>query len=297
MKNNFEEKMNELGRVIVITTPSYNGARFLDETIASVVSQRGNFCVRYHVQDGGSTDDTIDILKKWQQSLEGENPMGGAPVRFSWQSEKDRGMYDAISRGFELAFADFDPEIAAASSMGWINTDDLLATSALATINAILYELPNCYWVTGMAALINEFGVLVDVINEPEAFAHRTLAEGGYDNRGKGCVTQEGTFWRRPLWDAAGGLNRSLKLAGDWDLWRRFANFAPLVKAKAVLGLHRRHSGQLTENMHQYYVEVEQLNANRPDASALPEEGFITFWSLHERKWLLMALDPTKKRT
>src|ERR1700733_1277774 len=113
------------GPFVIVVTPSFNGARFLDETITSVVSQRGEFALRYHVQDGGSTDGTVDILKAWELRLASGNPTGGAPIQFSWNSQKDGGMYDAIALGFETACSDVSVDAAHDTLMTWLNSDDM----------------------------------------------------------------------------------------------------------------------------------------------------------------------------
>src|ERR1700733_14150058 len=99
-----------------IVTPVLNGEEFLNETILSVVSQAGHFSIRYHVQDGGSTDATIKILTTWQNCLANGFPISCEGIEFSFASEPDRGLYDAVRRGF-AACGDADV-------MTWINADD-----------------------------------------------------------------------------------------------------------------------------------------------------------------------------
>src|SRR5689334_17634158 len=83
-----------------IVTPCFNGARFIDETIMSVVAQAGPFSIRYHVQDGGSNDATLDKLARWRRRLDGDFPVLCRGVEFSYASAADRGMYDAIDASF-----------------------------------------------------------------------------------------------------------------------------------------------------------------------------------------------------
>ena len=88
--------------LFLIVTPSYNSARFIDETVMGIVSQAGAFRIRYHVQDGGSTDGTLARLERWAQILSsGSFPVLCLGVEFSFLGEKDGGMYDAINRGFD----------------------------------------------------------------------------------------------------------------------------------------------------------------------------------------------------
>ena len=83
-----------------LVTPVLNGARFIDEAIFSVVTQRGPFKICYHVQDGGSTDGTLDKLEQWQKRLATRDfGSRNACVEFSYSSEPDNGMYDAVNKG------------------------------------------------------------------------------------------------------------------------------------------------------------------------------------------------------
>jgi len=99
-----------------IVTPVLNGEKFLDQTILSVVSQAGPFTIRYHVQDGGSKDQTLQILAAWKSCLARDFPVFCEGIEFSFASAPDRGLYDAVNRGF-AACADLD-------AMAWIGADD-----------------------------------------------------------------------------------------------------------------------------------------------------------------------------
>src|SRR5450631_3010577 len=91
-----------------IVTPSYNSAGFIRSTIGSVVSQSGHFRLRYHVQDGGSNDDTVAELQRWAERLRSKRfPINCYGVDFSYSVEPDGGMYDAIRIGF--AHCGIDP--------------------------------------------------------------------------------------------------------------------------------------------------------------------------------------------
>lgn len=285
-KARFGRSAPDLPPTFVIVTPAFQAARFIDDTIASVVSQRGPMKVRYHVQDGGSTDGTVEILKIWQARLQGPNLFGGAGVHFSWESEKDAGMYDGISRGFEHVYSDLDDLSASTSLMTWLNADDMLAANALMSAWSFFSEHPEFHWITGLCGLMNESGAVVSVTQEPLAFAQTDLAMGRHDGRLFPFVQQEGCFWRMPLWRAAGGLNRSLKLAGDWDLWRRFAAITPLIKLQTVLGLHRRHAAQKTSVITGYHTELDDLlRRDAPEVNDLRDFGFSGLYDPSVHRW------------
>jgi glycosyltransferase involved in cell wall biosynthesis len=276
---------HQSGPLVVIVTPVFNGARFLEETIASVVAQRGTFTLRYHVQDGGSTDGTVDILKTWEIRLSRRNPLGGAPVRFSWSCGKDGGMYDAIARAFEFAFNGAAPQSAHDTLMAWVNSDDVLPTNAIWTACRFMAEHPEFNWITGMAGLMNAAGAIVHVSQEPLGFSQRDLASGHHDGRRLPFVQQEGTLWRRSLWQQVGGLARGMRLAGDWDLWRRFAAITPLVKLQTVLGLHRRHVGQLSSDVQAYQAEVDVVSRELNVEPNLSSHGVSAQYDPGTQRW------------
>src|SRR5690348_713439 len=83
-----------------IVTPVLNGAETIDRAIWSIVSQSGDIDIRYHVQDGGSTDGTLEKLKSWAKKLGMSSELLPGKVRFTFRSEPDSGMYDAINKGF-----------------------------------------------------------------------------------------------------------------------------------------------------------------------------------------------------
>lgn len=99
-----------------VVTPSFNQGEFLEETIKSVLSQRGDFCIDYIIMDGGSTDDSVEIIKKYDGLLKrGEWPVKCAGIQYRWVSEKDDGQADAIEKGFKIATGDIGV---------WLNSDD-----------------------------------------------------------------------------------------------------------------------------------------------------------------------------
>src|SRR4051794_19475853 len=113
---------------VFVVTPCFNAAETIDRTISSVVAQEGDFDLVYHLQDGGSSDETVRAIQRWQSLIEsGSLPVFCNSVRLTWESSPDEGIYDAICRGVDQ----FD--IAPDDWMGWINADDILmpGTAAL----------------------------------------------------------------------------------------------------------------------------------------------------------------------
>ena len=248
------------------------------------MSQAGDFRLHYHIQDGGSGDATLAIVRRWERLLRsGDFPILCAGLAFSYASAPDTGMYQAINRGVAHARPP-SPFL-----MGWINSDDRLAPGALAAIGGIYGQFPDVSFTCARVSLIDELGVITG-INLPALYDQRTLDEGLHDGRSHGFVMQEGTFWRSGLWDRVDGLDERFRLAGDWDLWRRFARHATLFTIDSVLGFHRRHQSQLSSDLDRYHREVDAA-WGWPDLSDLPSRPVpnagseLLKFNLDDRRW------------
>lgn len=253
----------------IIVTPVLDGEKFLDETVLSVISQSGPFSIRYHVQDGGSTDGTRSILEAWKRRLEGDFPIRCEGVEFSFDSAPDRGLYDAVNRGFNVC--------GPADAMAWINADDRFEQGAFATVAEIFERSPAVEWLTGRHTLVNEAGSFI-YLSPLIPYPRQAVAAGIFDGRfAVPFVQQEGTFWRPRLWERAGGVDAEFRLAGDFDLWRRFAKQSDLFMVDTILGCFRVRAGQLTTNMAKYYAEI--------DASLSPEEVLARARASNRYRW------------
>jgi glycosyltransferase involved in cell wall biosynthesis len=242
-----------------IVTPCRNAARFIDETIFSVISQAGPFSIRYHVQDGGSADGTVEKLEAWRQLLSSNFSRCCQGLDFTYASEPDGGMYDAVARGFR-ACGDGDV-------MAWINADDRYMPSAFAVVAHILERWQDINWVTGRISIVTEAGFQKHL--SARLFPRKAIRAGVFDLRRfpKLAIAQDSTFWRSRLWDAVGGINGSLKLIGDYDLWRRFAEHADLVTVDASLSSFRERAGQLSQDLAAYHAEMDRCLSEEDKAT------------------------------
>ncbi|HKH81640.1 MAG TPA: glycosyltransferase [Methylovirgula sp.] len=233
----------------IVTTPVLNGARYIDEAILSVVAQAGPFTLRYHVQDGGSSDGTLAKLAAWQRRLASDFPILCDGVEFSFGSEADAGLYDAVNRGFAIC--------GEGAVMSWINSDDRFEQGAFASVAQILGAYPDVQWLCGRGAVMDEDSALIR-LQPLTPYPRNAVAAGIFEGRfAPGFIMQESVFWRSSLWDGVKGLNNKFRLAGDHDLWRRFANHADLVMVGSVLGYFRRRGGQLSEDRRPYCAEID----------------------------------------
>jgi hypothetical protein len=203
---------------ISIVTPSYNQSAFLERTLKSILDQSYPD-LEYLVQDGGSIDGTVGVLKRYDDRLTG------------WASCADNGQAHAINIGFSKTSGEI---------MAWLNSDDVLLPGALFYVADYFSRNPDVDVVYGHRVLIDENDRDIGRWMMPQ---HRDQIISWAD-----FIPQETMFWRRRIWEKAGGqINESLHFAVDWDLLLRFreagARFARLPR---FLGGFRIHSQQKT---------------------------------------------------
>lgn len=218
----FKARPPEQAPTIALVTPSYQQGRFLERTIYSVVQQKYPG-LEYVVQDGGSSDETLDILKRSDRFLT------------RWVSEEDGGQADAINRGFRGTTGDV---------MAWLNADDLLLPGALAYVGRFFYEHPDVDVVYGNRLMIDEDDRQIGEWILPR---HDDVALTLED-----FIPQETLFWRRRMWNAVGGrLDPDFAYALDWDLLLRFRDArAKIVRLPRYIGAFRVHDEQKTTAFH-----------------------------------------------
>ena len=228
-----------------IVTPSYQQARFLDETLRSVLDQPGVNC-QYVVQDGGSTDDSVNLIRHYASRLH------------SWESARDGGQADAIARGFARTSGGPD------DVMAWINSDDYYQPGALAYVADYFARHPDVDVLYGHRIVVDE--------------ASREIARWFLPKHDEAVlrlndfVPQETMFWRRRVWDRVGGLEASFKFAMDWDLLLRFtAAGARIVRVPYFLACFRVHPAQKTSAaMHHTGQREITLLRERSQGRAFP---------------------------
>ncbi|MCX5967633.1 MAG: glycosyltransferase family 2 protein [Cyanobacteria bacterium] len=216
--------------MISIVTPSYNQGIYLEQCIKSIVDQ-GYPRLQYIVVDGGSSDETSAILDKYSAQID------------AIISEPDRGHAHALNKGFALCKG---------SIMGWLNSDDILAPRSLWTLASIFRSLPDVSWITGTHCLINKLGFI-----EETGVHNKNIYD--YIVNNYQWIQQESTFWRRSLWDKAGGfIDESMRFMVDGDLWCRFFLHEALYGVDAVLaGWRRTGDNRSSKNISLCFDEME----------------------------------------
>jgi glycosyltransferase involved in cell wall biosynthesis len=221
---------------VSIVTPSFNQAPFLEETLLSILNQDYPN-IEYIVMDGGSTDGSVDIIKKYAHRLA------------YWESTRDRGQYDAIDKGFKHATGEI---------LGWLNSDDKLCPWGIRTAVHVFQQCPQIEWLTSAEQIF--WGKLGTPVNlwRIDGYSKQSFYRGRNINRDyyfRFHTMQEVTFWRRSLWDQAGArMAVEMKSAGDFDLWARFWEHAELATVNAVIGGFRYYGDQKSASGYETYL-------------------------------------------
>lgn len=228
---------------ISIVTVCYNMAPYIEQTILSILNQ--NYPnLEYIVIDGGSKDGTQTIIEKYKDSLA------------YYVSEPDNGMYDAINKGFSYATGEV---------IAWLNADDIYMPWTLNVVNQIFSTYSDINWISGKYAFLTESGVLAHVFSKCAIKTQKDIRNGWCRAELLGPLLQEGMFWRKSLFEKVGRLDTSYKLAGDFELWTRFAEHSPLTAVDIPLAAFRRRKGGLSIGQrNRYNDEVDRVIVSKP---------------------------------
>jgi hypothetical protein len=216
--------------LVTIAVPSYNQGRFLEQALASIFEQ--GLPVEVFVADGGSTDGSVDIIRRYEHRLAG------------WRSHSDRGQAVAINECIARGSAPY---------VGWLNSDDCLLSGGLKCLVDALERdsaAPAAYgkvW-----SYVEGGGIEKPVFVEP--FSERRLAL-------RCIVSQPGALVKRTAWEAVGGVDESFRMAIDYDLWwRLYKKFGPLIFVDEFVARDRDHKDTKTNlNRRLHYREAIKI--------------------------------------
>lgn len=195
MRNRLIQMMVDSFPRISIVTPSFNQGQFLEETILSVLNQEYPN-LEYFVMDGGSTDNSVEIIQKYASRLT------------YWESKPDSGQSHAINKGWRMATGEL---------VAWLNSDDVYYPGTLFEVAEIWQKDKSVGFIHGVSEFIDEFGKPTGKFFGTEFKILNALM--AYENK----TAQQSTFISRSVIEEVGYLNESYHLAMDWDLWFRIA--------------------------------------------------------------------------
>jgi glycosyltransferase involved in cell wall biosynthesis len=201
-----------------IITPSFNQGIFIEQTILSVLDQ-DHTDVEHIVVDGGSTDSTVQVLKRYGH--------------LRWVSERDRGQADAINKGFRQATGEI---------MAWINSDDFYAPRVFGSVMRYFQERPDCHFLYGDITFVDRNGVKVAEFGGA-TMSYRSLVDC------PDLVRQPSCFWRRSVVEDVGGVDEGLHLVMDLDFILRIAKRYPLHHVPLLLSFYRTYPENKSRSM------------------------------------------------
>lgn len=227
---------------ISIVTPNYNYAHFLGATLASVLDQHYPN-LEYIVLDDGSTDESMQVIEQFRPRLARA------------ESGPNRGQYRTITRGFGYATGEI---------MGWLNSDDMYLPWTLRAVAEIFRIFPDIDWICSLQLGHWDWSGYCLGFFPNRGFARAAFLDGRYlpveaigvagaPPASREFIQQESMFWRRRLWERAGGyVSHEFGAAGDFELCARFYRHAELVGVNIPLAGFRHQRAQQTTDMRRY---------------------------------------------
>jgi len=252
---------------ISVITPSFNQGHFLRQTIESVLTQKGDFELEYIVMDGGSTDNSVEVLK----SFDG---------RVQWTSQKDAGQTAAINEGFRRASGQI---------VAWLNSDDLYLPGTLQCVAEKFGAQPDGQWLIGGFEMIDEAGRPIRRLHSTyknfliRHYSYRLLLT-------ENVCPQPSVFFKKSTLDVVGYLSEGEYLVMDYDYWLRLgARYEPIIVDRP-LSLFRFHSGSKTQNSQlreQFGRELELAHEHTRQKPWLYWLHVLNYWkTLLLYRWL-----------
>lgn len=230
---------------ISIITPSLNQGQFIEQTIKSVLSQRGDFYIDYIISDGGSTDNSIKIIKKYDKLLKtGQYPIKCKGVSYRWWSEKDKGQSHAINKGFKIAKGEI---------LAWINSDDYYEPNTFNFIMRKFKENSNIDLIYGDGYIIDGMKKTKGIMKSDEGNFNEFLQKGY-------SICQPSAFFTKKIISKAGFLDKNLHYAMDYDLWLKILKNKNSLYIPKILSTFRIwENSKTTTNDKDFFKERKKI--------------------------------------
>lgn len=191
-----------------IVTPSYNQGQYITRTIESIWSQAGNFAIEHIIADGGSTDQTAEIIHKSEHKLKsGKARINCRDLSLRWWIHTDHGQADAINQGFKKARGEI---------LAWLNSDDFYEPETLQRVADYFLAHPEVDCLYGDLNFVDQDGNNPRGCNYVSDFKIAKLLKYCY-------IPQPATFFRRRVFTQLGPMNTEYSYAFDYDFWLRLA--------------------------------------------------------------------------
>ncbi len=241
-------KIEDNNLSVSIITPTFNRGKFLEENILSVKNQNYPF-IEHIVVDGGSTDNSLDILKKYQETY-----------NLKWISEKDKGCADAMNKGFDMATGDI---------FCWLDSDDFYMSETIEKVVEVFKKNPGIDVVFGNIFVINAKGKRIDYIKHTnfdiETLIYLTMP-----------LSTQATFWRKELHCKIGKFNEQYLRLADAEFFLRMALLRPnFYRLNKFLASYRAHAEQLTKSIDLVNSESRKLIDKYKNQKIITKEALL----------------------
>lgn len=254
---------------IAIAVPNLNQGQFLAAALESIRATSAPLVIA--VTDAGSTDGSLDVLKAWEKQLT------------YWRSRPDAGQAAAINEGVRV-LCDVRPDV---DAVGWLNADDVLTDGGLDALYQALRDNPGWSAVAARGMCLSETGASMgEIPTAPfsvEGFAHACT------------ICQPATLIRRSAWDAIGGLDASLHMCFDYDLWWRLAHVGPIGWIDRVAAGSRDHQDTKTRQRREEYFR-EAMALVRRETGAVSWHWCMSEALERQADWVLGRRPPLPRR-
>lgn len=216
---------------ISVVTPSYNQGQFIEETIRSVLLQ-GYPNLEFIIIDGGSTDNTLDVIKKYEHWIS------------YWVSEPDNGQGNAINKGLKKTTGDI---------LFWLNSDDIVLPKAFSIVGNIFLSDPTVLLISGQANVINSIGETTGMVKSYFYSWEELITNPG------NSIRQISTFFSRQLYEEVGSIDEDLDISLDKELMALYSMHTTPLVIQDVLSAFRAHQSSKTgKNLLAGYMETDR---------------------------------------
>jgi glycosyltransferase involved in cell wall biosynthesis len=236
---------------VSIVTPSYNQGEFLEETIRSVLLQ-GYPNLEYIIIDGGSTDNSVEIIKKYQNYLS------------YWVSEPDKGPADAINKGWQKTRAEI---------IAYLNSDDAYLPGTLAAVAEAFQQNPEAKAICGNELVIDRDGFVIRKSNI-EKVEHSSLLK-------LNLIPQPAIFLKSSILKSVGGMNLEVRYIFDFELWLRITRTDSMKCIPNLLAVTRWHEQTIT------HTQRPAIGSEIVDILTKETNNFAAYLTPAEKKYIL----------
>ena len=219
--------------IITVITANYNGEKYIEETIQSVLSQSDKD-FEYILFDALSDDNSKNIIEKYKKNIN--------VIRY----KEDNGLYDAIDQAIKISKGNI---------MLWLNSDDILHKDAVKNVKKIFTYNDDIDWICGVNSYIKK-GFKFSLI--PYYYPKKIIKNGYAHHNYWGFIQQESVVFKKKLYLKSGGLKPQYGNAGDYHLWKSFSNLSSLKSFNIKIGYFRSWRGQNSKvQRDKYFIDTK----------------------------------------